>query len=304
MELVIYHPTEEQFIKEISFNADEIKTELAQRLEKYNGLVYSEENIKEAKVDRATLNKFKTAIEDKRKEMKKACLAPYESFEVKIKEITGMIDKPILAIDTQVKNFEQIKQEEKLVGIKTFYADRVGDLAKLVPFDKIYNPKWMNITYKGSEIEKEITDLFVKVESDLAVINELHSEYELQIKDTYLKNFDLTEALQEKKRQEEQAEKLAEHKRIQAEKLAEQKRQQQEKEQAAKLKTEQAEEIKPEPKQPAQEVEYAAPTEPIKTAEVEKVYVMDFRVWGTREQLLALKQFLGDNNYKYGKVCD
>ena len=188
MELVIYTPTEDQFIKEISFNAEEIKAELAQRLEKYNGLVYNEENIKEAKTDRANLNKFKDAIEGKRKEMKKMCLAPYETFEIKIKEITAMIDKPILAIDSQVKGFEQIKKEEKLNGIKLFYADRVGDLKQLVLFDRIYNPKWLNATYKESVIEKEIIDLLTKVESDLQVIAELQSaEYELQIKDTYLK---------------------------------------------------------------------------------------------------------------------
>jgi hypothetical protein len=289
MELVIYNPTEEQFIKEISFNADEIKTELAQRLEKYNGLVYSEENIKEAKADRATLNKFKTAIEDKRKEMKKMCLAPYEKFEIQIKEITAMVDKPILAIDSQVKAFEQIKQDEKLEGIKIYYADKIGDLAKLVPFEKIYNPKWMNVTYKGSEIEKEITDLFVKVESDLKVITELQSEYELQIKDTYLKNFDLTAALQEKKRLEEQAAKMAEYQRLQKEREA-----------AASSEPKQTEEAKLQQKViPAEEASFPKqePVEP----EVQ-LFKMDFRVWASREQLTALKQFLVDNGIKYGKV--
>ena len=62
MELVIYTPQEGDFIREISFNHEEIMQELAVRLEKYNGLVYSERNIKDAKADRATLNKFKEAI--------------------------------------------------------------------------------------------------------------------------------------------------------------------------------------------------------------------------------------------------
>jgi len=49
MELIIYQPTDDQFITDIKFNDEEIKKELAIRLEKYNGLVYSEENIKEPK---------------------------------------------------------------------------------------------------------------------------------------------------------------------------------------------------------------------------------------------------------------
>lgn len=290
MELVIYTPTEDQFIKEISFNAEEIKAELAQRLEKYNGLVYSEANIKDAKADRANLNKFKNAIEDKRKEMKKMCLAPYESFEVKVKEITSMIDKPILAIDTQVKNYEQIVKEEKLDGIKSFYSDRVGGLKQLVPFDRIYNPKWLNATYKGSEIEKEIMELFVRVESDLQVIAELQSEYDLQIKDTYLKKFDLTAALQEKKRLEEQAEKMAEYKRIQDEKQAQAKKAQEESAPRAQ------EQYVPPTFEAAQEVPQAEPKQR------EKTYQMDFRVWATKEQILGLQQYLKGNGIKYGKV--
>jgi len=289
MELIIYQPTDDQFITDIKFNDEEIKKELAIRLEKYNGLVYSEENIKEAKTDRASLNKFKDAIETRRKEIKKQCLKPYEDFESKIKDIVAMIDKPILAIDSQVKAYEQIKKDEKLEGIKTFYADRVGELADLVPFDRIFNQKWLNATYKGADIEKEIMDLFCKVESDLQVINELKSKYELQIKDTYLKNFDLTAALQEKKRLEEQAAKIAEHKRLQQEK-AQRAKEQREKE------------------QPPLTVSASAPKqEPIKLEpaqtpkQEEKVYMVDFRVWATVEQLKSLRQFFVTNGVKYGK---
>lgn len=279
MELVIYAPTEEQFIQNIEFNHEEIKQELAVRLEKYNGLVYSDNNVKDAKADRANLNKFKEAIENKRKEIKRQCMAPYEAFEAKIKEITVMIDKPILAIDSQVKAFEQMKKDVKLEEIKTVYTDRVGDLAKLIPFDKIFNQKWLNATYKGSEIEKEIRDLFARVENDLQVITELQSEYELQIKDAYLKNLDLTIALQEKKRLEEQAAKLAEHKRIQ-----------QEREQQTKLDAEAAAEVNPQH------------SEIPKAVQDQQLYKLDFRVWGTKGQLAELKQFLVDNNIKFGKV--
>jgi len=293
MELVIYQPTEDQFIKDIQFNHEEIQKELAVRLEKYNGLVYSEDSIKEAKTDRAALNKFREAIENKRKEIKKQCLAPYEDFEVKIKDIVAMIDKPILAIDTQVKNFEQLKKDEKLNGIKLFYSDRVGGLAELVPFDRVFNQKWLNATYKGSDIEKEITELFCRVESDLQVITELQTEYEPQLKDFYLKNYDLTATLQEKKRLEDQAAKLAEYNRQQAEK----KRQ----ELQSKVKAEPAREVQP---QPEPKAEPATKTEPYPESSniPETTYVMDFRVWGSANQLRQLKNFLVDMGIKYGKV--
>jgi hypothetical protein len=280
MELVIYKPNESDLIQAIEFNHEDIKAELAIQLKKYDNLVYSESNIKEAKNDRSTLNKFKDAIETRRKEIKKACLKPYEDFESKIKEIVAMIDKPIMAIDTQVKTFEQLKKDEKLDGIKQVYADRVGDLAQLVPFDKIYNPRWLNATYKGTEIEKEIIDLFARIDNDLRVIDELQSEYDLQIKDAYLKNYDLTAALQEKTRLEEQAAKMAEYKRIENEKHIQMKPAQHEIE---------APRIKPDP----------APEPP---KQEPAVYQLDFRVWGTREQLSGLQNYLRTNGLKYGKV--
>ena len=84
--------------------------------------------------------------------------------------------QPIQARDTQLKDYDQIKQDETLEGIKAFFADKVGDLDKLIPFDKIYNPKWMNATYKEKDIQQEIQDLFIKVEDDLKAITELQTE--------------------------------------------------------------------------------------------------------------------------------
>lgn len=285
MKLVIYSPKDDEFLTNINFNYDELKQELAVRLDKYRNLVYSEDSIKEAKADRATLNKFKNAIEERRKEIKKQCMAPYEEFEKKIKDIVAMIDEPILAIDGQIKEYDRIKKEEKQDAIKQFYTDKVADLKDLVPFDKVFNPRWLNATYKETDIQKEITDLFIKVEDDMKVISELQSEYELQIKDIYLREFDLTAALQEKKRLEEQSAKMAEYNRQQEER----KRQAQETQTEV---TRPQSSIKPENK-----VVLTPGVEPD-----DKMFMLDFRVWATTEQLRALKQFLVDNGIKYGKV--
>ena len=59
---------------EIDFNSEELKSELIPKLEFYKNLVVTEDSIKDAKSDRAKLNKLKSAFEDKRKEMKKICI--------------------------------------------------------------------------------------------------------------------------------------------------------------------------------------------------------------------------------------
>ena len=106
MELIIHKPKEEDFVQSIEFNYDELKVELQKSLEKYKGITYNDEQIKIAKQDRAKLNKFKNALNEKKKDLKKKCLEPYEAFEVKIKELMGMVDDPIDEIDKQIKSFE------------------------------------------------------------------------------------------------------------------------------------------------------------------------------------------------------
>lgn len=278
MELKIYSPTEDQFITEIQFNHEDIKRELSIRLEKYRGLVYTEDSIKEAKADRATLNKFKDAIETRRKEIKKACLKPYEDFEVKIKEIVAMIDEPIKAIDDQIKAYEQAKKEEKLQAIKQFFMDKVDDLEQLVPFEKIFSQKWLNVTYKEADIQKEIIDHLDRIRSDLEALDALDTPYLLQLKDFYLKDFDLTATLQEKKRLEEQAARIAEHE----------------------ARVQQARQV-PQESAVGQQESIGTTAETLKKEQQELITV-DFRVQATPEQLTALKKFLIDNGIKYGRV--
>ena len=77
--------------EKIDFNFEEMKAELSDKLAAYNALVVTEDSIKSAKADKANLNKLRTAVEDKRKEIKKLCLAPYECFEKQCKGASPLI---------------------------------------------------------------------------------------------------------------------------------------------------------------------------------------------------------------------
>ena len=89
----------------LEFNFEDLKKALAERRELYRGLVVTEDGIKAAKQDRADLNKLREAIEAKRKEVKKACMAPYAEFEGRVKELVQLVDAPIAAIDGQLKEY-------------------------------------------------------------------------------------------------------------------------------------------------------------------------------------------------------
>ena len=85
-------PAIEQIIPpQISFNFEGIRAELAQKLQVYQNMVVTEDGVKEAKADRARLNKFKAALADSRKSVKSQWNQPLSDFEDKMKELEQMV---------------------------------------------------------------------------------------------------------------------------------------------------------------------------------------------------------------------
>jgi hypothetical protein len=211
MELNITTNLETALPQHIDFNFEQLKEWLSGRLEHYNSLVVTEDNIKGGKEDKSSLNALKKALEDRRISLKKEYLKPYDEFEKKIKELVGMIDEPVRAIDRQIKVFEDAKKAEKQTLISDFYASVIGELEQLLPFEKLYNPRWMNATYKMTDIQKEITETISKVKNDLGIIKAMHLECEQQMLDTYLRTLDMSAAMAEKTRFEEQQKRIKEY---------------------------------------------------------------------------------------------
>lgn len=287
MELRIISPSEDGFVTSIEFNHEELKAELEERLQKYQGLVYTEETVTEAKKDRASLNKFKKALNDKRLEIKRQCMAPLEEFEAKVKELVSMVEEPVREIDAQVKGFEEQKREMKRADIEDFWNLQETDVKALVSLDRVFNPRWLNTTYSMKKVEEEIMEFFSKVESELALIEELETEFEDQVIRVYLQDFNVAKAMAENKALVDQKAKREELKR------------QREEAEAARKKSE-AEGATEAPA--ADLAPKAAPKPKAPETEAAQVQQIDFRVWATAEQLGKLKAFLLENGIKYGPV--
>ena len=209
MEFKIYNPQEEGFLKEIDWNYEELKTEIQKKANDYMNLVYTADQIKDAKKDRANLRKFVTALENKRKEIKRQVMQPYTAFEEQEKELIGIVDQAIGNIDIQIKGYEEATRQEKLEKIKGIYSKTIGDLDRTVPFEKIYKDSWLNVSTALKSITTEIAEIRDKVDSDLKVINADTSPYVFEMKEEYLKAFDLTAAMMKKQKLEETAKKKA-----------------------------------------------------------------------------------------------
>ena len=277
-------PAIEQVIPpQISFNFEEIKSELAGKLQVYQNMVVTESGIREAKADRANLNKFKAALADSRKAVKAQWNQPLSDFEGKMKELERMVDEPIGAIDRQVKAYDEAKKQDKRQQIERFFEGAVGDLEEVLPLSKIWNDRWLNATYPMKDIEKEIIERIRKTHSDIGIIVAMQLPCCDQMLSTYLETLDMSRVMEEKHKYEQAQKAKAQAK--QAEPALDSPAAQQtvsvEKERTvAQMNT---------PQEAARE---AAP----------ELRVLDFRVWVTPEQMQALKAFLVQNHIRYGRV--
>lgn len=272
MELQIYSPTQDGFIKEITWNHEDIKREISERVKHYTNLLYTDEQIKLAKTDRANLRKFVDALETKRKEIKKQCLAPYESFEKQMKEIVAIVNEPILMIDGQVKRYEDRQKEEKLEEILEIYND--ANFPDWVKPNQIIDEKWLNASVKPKTIQAEIEAKLNKITNDLDTLANL-SEFSFEAIEMYKDTLDLNKAINEGKRLSELMKRKAEAEAT-----------------ATISKTETVETPKP--------VETAVP-EATPTALPEKQWVK-FEALISKDDALILREFFKTNGIEYRAV--
>ena len=274
----------------IGFNYDELKAELAERLQHYNGLVVTEDTIKDAKTDRANLNKLRAAIDTRRKEVKKAYMVPYNNFEAQCKELTALIDEPIKVIDDQLSEFDERRKQEKLTQVRDEYESLIPEAQKgIIPFDRIFDKRWLNSTMSILKVQDALRDWSKRVGADLIAMDAVDQEYRAAVRQKYIETLDIQKAIGHvealkaaqaafERRQAEQAA-LAE-KRAQE---AEMRRQEAEKRaQEAAAAQQQAQ---------AQQPEQAAP-------HLNRL-ILEFAI--TRDQAIALKNFLDQSGIKYRK---
>lgn len=263
----------------IENNSEEVKAWLGEVMQKYDGLVVTPESVKSAKEDKAKLNKLRTALEERRKEVKRDYLAPYMKFEEKYKEILALIDKPISAIDTQIKALDEQEQQEKFTKIGQYFQEITKDLGFSVVLDKIIDPKWRN---KTNPIEKICNALFERVEgirADYAELQEYYSDspHYTAIMNTYMQGYDKACAL------------------AYAAALIQQEQRRQEAQRASQQPVREPEPTPPPVYDPTPEPPVQQPVQ----AQNEPRITGVFRVTGTRQQIIALRDFMRANQIEF-----
>ena len=179
-----------------TWDFDSIKKKLESALATYKTTVYTDETIKSAKDDKATLAKAKKLVEDRRKEFKERCLAPYTAIEPQIKELVSMIEDQRVQIDEVVKDYTERQKQAKEEEVRAYYDKKAKGFGKYADalFGKILDPKWLNKTTAKAKYQEEMLVAINKSESDIKEIQAMKSPFVDALIETYVDTLSVEEA--------------------------------------------------------------------------------------------------------------
>jgi hypothetical protein len=197
----------------VKWNYEDVKEAVQAVAKRYAGMIYTDDDIKVAKADRAELRSLKKALNDERIRQEREFMKPFKVFKEQVKELTDLIDEPVKAIDTQVKDYEEKKREEKIAEIK-----RLQEEAGLKEFeDMVLKNEYMNSSYSLKRVKADLEATAAKVKAEKALIEQqLEGVYQKVALTVYNQTLDLTQAFTEAKKVQELDE-LAEKMRKKAE---------------------------------------------------------------------------------------
>lgn len=161
---------------QITENLEEVKASIQAYADQFKGLKFTESQYSEAKDFRKELNAQIKQIEDARKSIKKQWNEPLDAFEKKCKELSSIIEEVKTPIDKQIAEFDEKEKADKkkecdklielaLQTLPENYQDIINKSGGIA-----FNDKWLNKTYKLSEVKKDIEGIINTENSNMQIL--------------------------------------------------------------------------------------------------------------------------------------
>lgn len=286
----------------IKTNFEEVKESLIVNLEKYKGIVVTEENQKDCKAMQKELAGLRNQIDTERKSIKKQVEAPIKKFDTDVKELVGIIIEIEKPIKEGIKVFDDKRKEEKrkFADVKIFEICQKLNLEKKYADQLTVLDKYLNLSASAKSVVEDIEQraealkqqqnmdkcklelLKGSIETTLEAVNET---IKTPLKfETFEKFIDMgwdaariIREINERAAQIRQAEKVAEE--MATKKIEEEK---------------QKEEV-----QISMDLKPKAPEVPKGVNKDEPMFFVDVYVESDYERIQALSKYLQANGYKY-----
>lgn len=191
-------------IPEPASNLDEVQANIDALLAAYTDRVYTAEDIKGAKADRAQVNHWNDQLNKAAQALKKHYLAALDAPLRRITAMQAQLKECSAAIDRQVKAVEEGEREEKRRALEMIYHDAAGeDLELLIPFARLMEDRWLNKTVSLAAAGRELRRAVETRREELRIIRTTCGEDAEACTTEYLRDLSLNAALNEYQRRKD-----------------------------------------------------------------------------------------------------
>lgn len=300
------------------FNYDVLKEGIDEVVKKYDGLVLTAADIKDAKEIKTKLNKLNKAMNDRRIEIKKAVNVPLDEFEAKIKSLTNEVNRVLAPISESIKLAEEGERLQRESEINKMIRDMVTPLNYTIEQINI-NEKWYNKIAKVNDVKKEVEyqikeldEIGRRLKEDTTAVNSYANANNIE-SDAYImlleEGFQLSDVFLRIDKEKDRIESIK--KAEEARKAREQQMIEEQKERDLKIKEAQelrekelqAQEVK-ERETEVEATEYAPFEKSVEQEEKPDIVTNIIEVTATIEQLQALNEYMKMNKIKVsGHTC-
>lgn len=276
----------------IEANFDEVKAALTEMIEPYRTMVVQENDIPNAKNDRAKIRKVAGNIDDLRKTVKKAYSESLSAFEAKCKELVAICDDGAKNLDEQIKEYEERERAAKIERIRNYYdsVDGFDEERGYLPWEAVFDARWGNKGFSEDDAKDVIKSTLMATHDDLEFVRSFDEHDVPYLLDLYKDRRDTRLCMAKAK--EFEARRIAEERR-----KAEEERARLERERFAQMERE-----RKEAEAVYEEVEEEQPAVAVAPRYEEELLTIDFRATGTRDQFRQLKVFMQSLGMRLGRV--
>lgn len=176
-------------------NASDLLPAIKEGLKKYDYIVDAD-NYKQAKTDRAALNKLIKVVADKRKDVENDVFSQWLSDKKDIMNIEKEIKSFSDRLGNGINEIDNIEKEQKKAQIKELWSTMTNDK---YPFDLVFDEKYLNKSVKATDVEESLKNKFYKAEEQLSFLEASLPEDSLQAEQViqlFCRTLDLSQATQ------------------------------------------------------------------------------------------------------------
>lgn len=171
----------------INANFEDVKASLSETLNKYKGIIVTEEGLKDCKATQKELSSLRVKIDTYRKTIKKEVLSPVTEFESKCKELEKLISDVENPIKEGINVFDNKRREEKREKALEFITDAIESHNLKPKYSSQLNVLDKYITLTGSvkavkeDIETRAETLRIQQEAEERELEQLKAGIDMYV---------------------------------------------------------------------------------------------------------------------------